>query len=354
MQIEIRFCPTPLTVPYVLAFGAVTQFDTFIVKATSADGTGWGEITPLPGYSDESPDTVRRALAALSRESSGAGGSITAAGLVAEWGREAAMTVSGILTARDLLRIGADHVLGMDFDPIPVAALCGGTDPDEAARNATDLCNRGFQTLKVKIGGKPPADDAARIKAIAAALTPGVRLRLDANQQMSFEDAVAFAPALEGLPIELWEQPFKPDQDNRMADLAQQSRAPLMLDESIWTRSDIDRAADLGVAYVKLKLCKHAGLNDSIDLLQHAKSRDLKVIFGNGVQGFLGNRIECCAYRKAGLTTAIESNGFKKIADPPARGGLELSTGHVRPTGPTDLSENFAEATPVVRFELAD
>lgn len=347
MQIEVRFRPARLTVPYVLSFGAVTQFDTFLVKATDGSRVGWGEITPLPGYSDESPETVRKALAAVSERT------VTAEALTADWGKEAAMTVSGILCARDLLEIGADEVLGSGFDPIPVAALCGGTDPGEAARNAKDLCDRNFTTLKVKIGGRPPAEDAARIKAIATALKPGVTLRMDANQQMSFADAEAFAPALQGLPIELWEQPFKPDQDGRMADLAALSPAPLMLDESIWTRTDIDRAADLGVAYVKLKLCKHAGLKDSIDLLHHAKSRGLKVIFGNGVQGFLGNRIECYAYRKAGLTTAIESNGFKKIAEPPAHGGLDLTHGHVRATGPTDPEELFAEAVPIAGFVLA-
>jgi len=348
MLIEVGYNPAPLSVPYVLSFGAVTQFDTFIVKATTANGAGWGEITPLPGYSDESPETVRRALAALS------GKTVTAAALRLDWGKEAAMTVSGILTARDLVRVGAQAVLASPFDPIPCAALCAGTDASSAARNARDLCRRGFSTLKIKIGGAPPAKDADRVKAIADAATPGTRLRLDANQQMSLADAEAFAPALEGLPIELWEQPFKPDQDDRMAGLAAQSPAPLMLDESIWTKQDIDRAADLGVAYVKLKLCKHAGLADSIDLLLHAQSRGLKVIFGNGVQGFLGNRIECYAYREAGLTTAIESNGFKKIKHPPAHGGLDLVDGHVRPIGPTDPAEIFAEATPIARFELAE
>ncbi len=348
MQIEVRYNPARLSVPYVLSFGTVTQFDTFMVKATGPNGEGWGEITPLPGYSDESPETVRRALAALSDKT------VTADALYLDWGKEAAMTVSGILSARDLLDIGADAVLASPFEPIPCAALCTGTEPSAAARVAEDLCRRGFGTLKIKIGGAPPTKDADRVKAIAEAVSPGTRLRLDANQQMSLSDAEVFAPALAGLPIELWEQPFKPDQDHRMAALAALSPAPLMLDESIWTQEDIDRAADLGVTYVKLKLCKHAGLMNSIHLLQHAKSRDLNVIFGNGVQGFVGNRTECYAYRKTGLTTAIESNGFPKIAEPPAQGGLVLVDGRVEAVGPTNPAELFEDGEPVARFELAE
>ncbi len=187
MQIEVRYRPFLLTTPYVLAFGAVKQFDTFFVRAFDGSNEGWGEITPLPGYSAESPQTVREALADLESNDN----PVNAKYLVQKWGETAAMTVSGILTARDSLQLNAEGACPetASFDPIPVAALCAGTTPDAAAENAQRLCAQGYQTLKVKIGGGSVQADVDRVHAIAAAVSPMARLRLDANQQMVFDDA---------------------------------------------------------------------------------------------------------------------------------------------------------------------
>ena len=101
-----------------------------------------------------------------------------------------------------------------------------------------------------------------------------------------------------------------------------------MLDEFINDAEDIDRAAALGVHYVKLKLCKHPGMAATEALIARASAKGLKLVFGNGVQGALGNRLEARVHREAGIVSASEANGFLKVAHSPFG---ESMTAHRRP-----------------------
>ena len=63
IAISVYRCPERLHTPYVLSFGTVEQLDTYYVMVEGGGRVGFGEITPLPGYSDESAETVEAALA---------------------------------------------------------------------------------------------------------------------------------------------------------------------------------------------------------------------------------------------------------------------------------------------------
>ena len=53
-SITLHRIELPLKVPYKLAFGPVTHFDTLIVSVTDANGSqGFGEATILTGYTQE-------------------------------------------------------------------------------------------------------------------------------------------------------------------------------------------------------------------------------------------------------------------------------------------------------------
>ena len=125
-----------------------------------------------------------------------------------------------------------------------------------------------------------------------------------------------------------------------MTSLAAVSPVPLMLDESINTADDIDRAAALGVQYVKLKLCKHPGMAATLALVAASRRKGLRLVFGNGVQGALGNRLEARVQREGRIDSASEANGFLKVARSPfgeamtARGGRLIDDGLGNPAAP--------------------
>ena len=52
-SIEVYHLQLPLVVLYKLSFGTLPHFDTLWIKVELEDGSiGWGETTPLPGYSE--------------------------------------------------------------------------------------------------------------------------------------------------------------------------------------------------------------------------------------------------------------------------------------------------------------
>lgn len=93
-----------------------------------------------------------------------------------------------------------------------------------------------FTTLKVKVGGGASiAEEAARVQAIAeVAIRHGKKLRLDANQAWTLEEAVEFANKLgqEALAVvEYIEEPLA--DPNQLVEFGLKSGMKYALDESI-------------------------------------------------------------------------------------------------------------------------
>lgn len=332
MRLSAHVFSIPLTRPYVLSFGPVTALDTVYLLLEGEGRVGLGEVTPLPGYN---PETVASALAALR-----AAGERMARG--ADWRAAVApnlatdpFAMSGLACAAETWEEGLDAAFLAPLPaPVPLTAFCAGTTPEEAARNAASLAGQGFATLKLKVGAASPAEDGARVRAAAAAVPPGVGLRLDANQAYAPDQALALCRELEGVAaVDLLEQPFKPAMWDEFAALAARVSLPLMLDESIWTPDDVRRAAEVGAKLVKFKLCKHPGLDGTRRMVAAARERGLAVVYGNGVQTALGNHLEFRLCAELGLALAAESNGFLKPAASPLAHRLGVESGAVLDRG---------------------
>ena len=70
----------------------------------------------------------------------------------------------------------------------------------------------GFDSVKIKVGGVPLAEDVARVRAAREAIGPGIRLALDANNAYpNVAEAIRAARAFE--PYDIWwlEEPLAPD-----------------------------------------------------------------------------------------------------------------------------------------------
>ena len=102
-SIELRQLRLPLIKPYRLAFGVQTDFNTVLVKLTTADGAhGFGEATLIPGYTDETVEASWASAGELAQAL--AGGTVEAArdALWAAWAC-APFTATAFLTALDVL-----------------------------------------------------------------------------------------------------------------------------------------------------------------------------------------------------------------------------------------------------------
>jgi L-alanine-DL-glutamate epimerase-like enolase superfamily enzyme len=297
----------PLTVPYRLAFGVQTHFNVLLVAAMSEGDLGWGEATILPGYTHETMEGSWALAKQLTETCSTTGELETSCDALLH---HAPFTATAFLTALDWLnknplleRTGRLNLLG---------TVNGKADRRaELEAEIETLIERGYTTLKVKVGWEPEAD-LRQVNIVRKTVRGRAKLRIDGNQGYSRAEAVRFLNYLDPEDIELVEQPCAAEDWEAAEALARASGVPLMLDESIYSLDDIDRAADLKCAdYIKLKLMKLGRLDTLQKGLDQIRDRGMKAVLGNGVATDLGCWMELCV-ALTNIDTAGEMNGFLK------------------------------------------
>jgi L-alanine-DL-glutamate epimerase-like enolase superfamily enzyme len=300
----------PLGTPYRLSFGPVLAFDTVLVELRDENGrTGLGEATYLTSYTDE---TIDGGWALAQRLAAGFVGEATAdvAAQLNPHFRTAPFTATAFNTAAEM---AANHgALRIEYTVrVPLLGLLHATETAAIEIESQQLFDRGFSTLKVKVGFDA-ARDAAMVKRVQRVVAGRAGIRLDANQGYSREDACSFVAALDPQGIELFEQPCAAGDWDAAQAVARIAPVPMMLDESIYGLDDIRRAADLKAAqFIKVKLMKLGGLDRLAAAIDTIRDCGMEPVLGNGVACEIGCWMEACiAYGR--INNAGEMNGFLK------------------------------------------
>ncbi|MFQ6024469.1 MAG: enolase C-terminal domain-like protein, partial [Acidiferrobacterales bacterium] len=226
---------------------------------------------------------------------------------------EAPFTVTALTTAIEMLE--ASPYLKVDKPTaIPLLALVHAANGDRLATEIDELIDQGYATLKIKIGFDV-GTDLERVRLIQRLVDGRAKLRIDANQGYNREAACRFAKSLDPEGIELLEQTCPAGDWDAAQAVAKVSPVPLMLDESIYDLSDVDKAAELDVArYIKFKLMKAGGLEQLAHALEHIRGRGMEPVLGNGVACDVGCWMEACMV-PGHITNAGEMNGFLKTRE---------------------------------------
>jgi L-alanine-DL-glutamate epimerase-like enolase superfamily enzyme len=129
-----------------------------------------------------------------------------------------------------------------------------------------------------------------------------------------------------------------------------------MLDESIYTAADIERAATIqGVGFVKLKLKKIGSVEMLRDALDRIRGLGLQPVMGDGVAVEIACWMEACVARTT-IANAGEMNGFLKpvarlFAEPLpfVNGAIELPGGYRPQLDPAQYARHVTRSE---RFAL--
>ncbi len=308
-RIELDLLRVPLKSPYKLVFGNVDAFDTLLVTMTFADGrAGVGEATILTGYTEETLEQCWHAARAIGSEMPGVGiGGVD--DQLAPWLKENPFTTTAFATAAEM---AAGHAtLKPSAASVPLLAILNETEPAALEAELERLLAAGYSTIKVKVGWNVD-DDLRRVWHIQQALRGRAAIRIDANQGYSQEDGCTFARSLDPANIELFEQACAAGDWDAALAVKRVSTVPIMLDESIYTMADVEKAAALGAAdIIKLKLMKLGGVDKLERALTRVRALGLGAVLGNGVATEIGCWMEACVGAKL-LATAGEMNGFLK------------------------------------------
>jgi L-alanine-DL-glutamate epimerase-like enolase superfamily enzyme len=260
---------------------SVTVFDSTVLEVeTDAGVTGHGEVCPLgPFYLPAYANGVRAGVAELGPHLLGEDPL-----QLEKLNRRMDAALKGHAYVKSGLDMACWDILGKVTGQ-PACTLLGGRygedfplyraisqeSPRAMADRVAGYRAEGYRRFQLKVGGDP-AEDVARIRAVAERLEPGDRLIADANTGWLMHDALRVARAVRDVDVYL-EQPCLSYEEcltvRRHTDL------PLVLDEvidsvGVLLRGHADRAMDV----VNLKISKFGGLTRA------RQARDLCVALG--------------------------------------------------------------------------
>jgi len=309
-HVIVRQVALPLSTPYKVSQGTMYELNPFIVEVHDSEGrAGFGEALIAPGYTSETVEGSWQLCCELAKAI--AGRSPDEAKEIAQKAIPRGVGASSaVLAALDM--VSNHYLLSPKRDlTVPLLSPLQADEPTALADEIEGKLGEGFRTFKVKVGFDW-RDDLRHVQTIQSLVGERATLRLDANQGYKTADGMEFAKRLDPRGIELFEQPCHMDDWKANAEVAGVSSVPVMLDESIYDVSDIDRAASIkGVGFVKLKLKKIGGVDMLVAALEKIRENGLTPVLGDGVSLEIGCWTEACVAAHS-IDNAGEMNGFLK------------------------------------------
>ncbi|HGW5056803.1 TPA: o-succinylbenzoate synthase [Citrobacter koseri] len=259
----------PMDAGVVLRDRRLKTRDGLYVRLCDGEREGWGEISPLPGFSQE---TLEEAQAAL-----------------LDW-------VNGWLQGQSTLpevpsvAFGVSCALAEAAGTLPEAAdyraapLCTG-DPDDLVLQLADML--GEKVAKIKVGLYEAVRDGMVVNLLLEAV-PDLHLRLDANRAWTPLKAQQFAKYVNPdyrARIAFLEEPCKTRDDSRA--FARETGIAIAWDESL-REDDFVFAAEAGVSAVVIKPTLTGSLEKVREQVQAAHTLGLTAVISSSIESSLG------------------------------------------------------------------
>ncbi|MET3979486.1 L-alanine-DL-glutamate epimerase-like enolase superfamily enzyme [Mucilaginibacter sp. UYP25] len=167
----------------------------------------------------------------------------------------------------------------------------GISTPEAMAQKAIHFKASGANILKVKLG-KGAETDVERIKQIREAVGPEMKIRVDANQGWSFDDALFALQAIGGYNIEFCEQPMRTWYNDSLPELMKLSPVKIMADEGVYNHHDARMQIESkSCDYINIKMAKSGGILEAKKIHDIAADRGIHCMMG----GMLESRIALSA-----------------------------------------------------------
>lgn len=146
------------------------------------------------------------------------------------------------IAGKPLFRLLAERY-GTTADPKVFVYAAGGyyypgKGLDGLAAEMNGYLERGYNVVKMKIGGAPLADDIKRIEHVLKLLPKGAKLAVDANGRFDLDTAVAYAKALREYDLFWYEEAGDPLDYELQAKLAEHYPGPMATGENLFSMQD--------------------------------------------------------------------------------------------------------------------
>jgi L-alanine-DL-glutamate epimerase-like enolase superfamily enzyme len=113
-----------------------------------------------------------------------------------------------------------------------------GKDNNALRAEMRSYLDRGYNVVKMKIGGAAIEEDRARIEAVLQEIGAQARLAVDANGRFDLDTAIAYAKMLRDYPLFWFEEAGDPLDYHLQATLAQYYPGPMATGENLFSHQD--------------------------------------------------------------------------------------------------------------------
>lgn len=260
----------PMDAGVVLRERRLKTRDGLFVNLQQGEKQGWGEVSPLPGFSLESLDDAQAALLHW----------------VNAWREGASPALPDVPSAAFGISCALAELDGTlpDAADYRAAPLCSG-DPDELF--AALAAMPGEKVAKVKVGLYEAVRDGMVVNLLLEAI-PDLRLRLDANRAWTPLKAQQFAKYVNPMyrdRIAFMEEPCKTRDDSRA--FARETGIAIAWDESL-READFEFIAEPGVSAVVIKPTLTGSLDKVREQVAAAHALGLSAVISSSIESSLG------------------------------------------------------------------
>ncbi len=257
--------------PFKISRDVHTHSETIICEIGDGEFVGRAEAAGV-SYAGETTDSIQKQIEDISAELEAGVSREELQQLLPPGGARNAVDCA--LWDLEAKRSGRSiwEMIGWDPKPVTTVYTVGIASLDEMRDDAARHSDHA--QIKVKVGIGDPLEQIRAIRAGA----PGSAIVIDANQAWSIADLEKFAEPLQGLGVEMIEQPMSTDDDEALR--GYESPLPLCADESCATTADLDRLRGL-YSMVNIKLDKTGGLTEALQLAAQAESMGFELMVGN-------------------------------------------------------------------------
>ena len=331
-EVRLGMISVPLRVPFKTALRTVNSVEDVVVEIhTDTGAVGYGEAPPTGAVTGDTTGAIIGALQDHLIK--------TIVGRDVDDFEDLMKAVQKCIMHNTSAKAAVDMALWDLYGQlykIPVYKLLGGArkqivtditisvnDPEEMARDAINAIERGYETLKVKVGANP-ALDGARRAAVRQAIGPDYQIRIDANQAWTPKQAVRILNQMQekGLDIEFVEQPVTARDFEGMKYVTERSHVPVLADESVFSPDDALKIMQMGAAdLVNIKLMKCGGIYNALKIASAAEVYGVECMIGCMLEAKISVNAAVHLACAKQIITRIDLDGPVQCSEDPVIGG---------------------------------
>ena len=248
----------------------------FLVCFRSGHDEGWGDIAPLPGFSQESSSEAQSQAIALAKQLPDTP--------IESLDFEASNLCPSVRFGFELAQFNLNAAIRSQSETELSSVACCRLLDRQNHENPESLDTlHGYQAVKIKVGRQTLDEDLEFVHSVCRE-NPDIDVRIDANRTWTLQIAQEFLDSTRHLALDYIEEPLKDQTD--LAVFARSRHVPLALDETL-REPEAEQYRKFADVYV-LKPTLSGGMTGTIEWIKQAQADRIRCVISSSYESGIG------------------------------------------------------------------